>query len=406
MIVGDGPAHRGSLRSPARRENLVEFEVAGDLAAALGSARATACGPRAPARGVGDRSVVTTCSSSPRTTGRLVATDWTRQRSADVSRTVIFDRRSGRVHLVDQKSPSSSWRVAKLRHRPAGWRLRASLPNGQPARPRRTGTGGRRVGSVIGITIAVRPVLGGPLVIGIGRRLVRRVNIPIEIAAFLPAQRFVPESRAARARASRPAGSGADHLPVCVDHRRGDRRPRRGWAGLAIIGLFPVRVLVLIGLLVVGARRSEPLVDLRFFRSPPFSGANTISLVRVAGLVGFLFLYPEDHRHFSPLPVGLEIIPPLLGQAVVANRPVAVSGVPLDQVGVAGALTASAPVRHLIGIAVAGTIVAGPALASSTPVAPTKSSSEGADFVRGWRMQQVRTRGARRGLRRPPGRHR
>jgi hypothetical protein len=146
MIVGDGPAHRGSLRSPARRENLVEFEVAGDLAAALGSARATACGPRAPARGVGDRSVVTTCSSSPRTTGRLVATDWTRQRSADVSRTVIFDRRSGRVHLVDQKSPSSSWRVAKLRHRPAGWRLRASLPNGQPVRPRRTGTGGRRVG--------------------------------------------------------------------------------------------------------------------------------------------------------------------------------------------------------------------------------------------------------------------
>ena len=38
------------------------------------------------------------------------------------------------------------------------------------------------------------------------------------------------------------------------------------------------------------SRREEPLIDLRFFRSAPFSGATLIAVCAFAALGGFLFL--------------------------------------------------------------------------------------------------------------------
>jgi hypothetical protein len=46
-------------------------------------------------------------------------------------------------------------------------------------------------------------------------------------------------------------------------------------------------------------RRDEPLIDLRFFRSIPFSGAAIIAVAAFATLGGFLFLntlYLQDVR--------------------------------------------------------------------------------------------------------------
>jgi EmrB/QacA subfamily drug resistance transporter len=276
-------------------------------------------------------------------------------------------------------------------------------------------------GSVIGITIAVGPVLGGLLVSGIGWRSVFWVNVPIGIAAMALTQRFVPESKAARARAFDPPGQALIIAAFASIIAATIEGPRHGWADPWIVGLLVLAVLALIGMLIVESRRSEPLIDLRFFRSPPFSGANTISVVLAASLSGFLFLntlYLQDLRHFSPLRAGLMIIPLAVGQAVAANisgrllaargarlpltlggallaiggfllapltvrtegvyllaayaifglgagmispsvTNTAVSGLPPDQVGVAGALAASArQFGSSIGVAVTGSIVA------------------------------------------------
>ncbi|MBI0378670.1 DHA2 family efflux MFS transporter permease subunit, partial [Streptomyces albiflaviniger] len=177
-------------------------------------------------------------------------------------------------------------------------------------------------GSVIGITIAAGPVLGGLLVSGIGWRSVFWVNVPIGIAAILLTRRFVPESKAVRARAFDPPGQ-ALIIVLCASIIAATiEGPRHGWADPWIVGLIVLAVLALIGILIVEPRRSEPLIDLRFFRSPPFSGANVISMVMSAGLGGFLFLstlYLQDIRHFSPLHAGLMVIPLAVGQAVAAN---------------------------------------------------------------------------------------
>jgi EmrB/QacA subfamily drug resistance transporter len=276
-------------------------------------------------------------------------------------------------------------------------------------------------GSAIGVTMAAGPVLGGLLVSGIGWRSVFWVNVPIGIAAIALAQRFVPESRAARVRAFDPPGQALIIVLFASIVAATIEGPRHGWADPWIIGLFMLAVVALAGLLIVEPRRSEPLIDLRFFRSPPFAGANTISVVMTAGLGGFLFfntLYLQDLRHLSPLRAGLMIIPLAAGQAVAANLSgrlvaargarlpltlggallavggfllvpltahtasgyllaayavfgfgagmispavsnTAVSGLPPDQVGVAGAVAASArQFGSSIGVAVTGSIVA------------------------------------------------
>ncbi|MFD9697935.1 DHA2 family efflux MFS transporter permease subunit [Lentzea sp. NPDC059081] len=276
--------------------------------------------------------------------------------------------------------------------------------------------------SVIGVTIAAGPVLGGLLVGGVGWRSVFWVNVPIGIAAVLLTRRFVPESRAVRARAFDPAGQALVVVLFASVVAATIEGPHRGWTDPWVAGLVVLAVLALAGLLVVAPRRAEPVIDLWFFRSPPFAAANAIAVLMAAALGGFLFLttlYLQQVRHLSPLRAGLMIVPLALAQAGAAtlsgrllaargarvplvaggallaagglllvplsaqtgvayllaayavfglgagmvSPPIsqtAVSGLPPDQVGVAGALAASGrQFGASIGVAVTGALVAG-----------------------------------------------
>src|SRR6185437_10839029 len=56
----------------------------------------------------------------------------------------------------------------------------------------------------------------------------------------------------------------------------------------------------------------EPLLDVRFFRSAPFSGATLIAVSAFAVLGGFLFLntlYLQDVRGYTALEAGLYTAP-------------------------------------------------------------------------------------------------
>jgi MFS family permease len=90
-------------------------------------------------------------------------------------------------------------------------------------------------------------------------------------------------------------------------------------------------VIALAALVWYEPRRAEPLLDLRFFRSPPFAGATVIAICAFAALAGFLFLntlYLQDVRGLSPFIAGLYTVPmaamtlifaPLSGR-IVADR--------------------------------------------------------------------------------------
>jgi MFS family permease len=124
--------------------------------------------------------------------------------------------------------------------------------------------------------------------------------------------------------------------------------PGAGWSSAKILGFFGLAVAALAGLIWYEPRRRDPLIDLRFFRSAPFSGATVIAICAFSGLGGFLFLntlYLQDVRGYTPLHAGLYTLPmaamtvvfaPLSGRIVGARG----TRLPLILAGVA--ITASA----------------------------------------------------------------
>ncbi|MFI5892274.1 MFS transporter [Actinoplanes sp. NPDC051513] len=167
-------------------------------------------------------------------------------------------------------------------------------------------------GAVVGISLALGPVAGGALVDSLGWRSIFWVNVPVGVAAFLLAAKFVPESRAPKPRRIDPIGQVLVFLVLTAFTYGIIEGPGAGWTSYEIVGCFGLGVLALVTLLIYEPRRQEPLIDLRFFHSVPFSGATLIAVSAFASLAGFLFLnsiYLQDVRGLSPLHAGLWTLP-------------------------------------------------------------------------------------------------
>ncbi|AKZ55597.1 Efflux protein [Streptomyces ambofaciens ATCC 23877] len=200
-------------------------------------------------------------------------------------------------------------------------------------------------GAVVGISMAAGPLVGGVLVESVGWRSIFWVNLPVGLAALLLTLRFVPESRAPRARRPDPLGQLMvivlfGSLTYAIIEAPG--------AGLARVLPFAVVALAaLLGLLWYEPRRAEPLIDLRFFRSAPFSGATVTAVTAFAALGGFLFLstlYLQNVRGLSALHAGLWMLPmavPTFLCAPLSGRLVGSRGPRLPLMIAGGALTVS-----------------------------------------------------------------
>ncbi len=167
-------------------------------------------------------------------------------------------------------------------------------------------------GAVFGISMALGPVAGGLLVQSVGWRSIFWVNIPVGLAAVALTAYFVPESRGSRSRRPDPIGQLLIMAALASLTYGIIEGPRGGWASPLILSLF-LLALASLALLVAHERRmNDPLIEMRFFASAPFSGITVIAIVSFAGLAGFLFLntlYLQDVRHLSALGAGLDTLP-------------------------------------------------------------------------------------------------
>jgi EmrB/QacA subfamily drug resistance transporter len=167
-------------------------------------------------------------------------------------------------------------------------------------------------GGIAGISIAAGPLLGGILVDGIGWRSIFWINVPVGIAAFALAAIFVPESRAAHARRPDIVGQGLVLGALVLLVYGIIEAPESGWGSPQIVFCFVVSALCFATLIPYELRRREPLIDPRFFRSAPFSGAVVIAICAFTAMAGFLFLntlYLQDVRGYSALHAGLAVLP-------------------------------------------------------------------------------------------------
>ncbi|MEU4094110.1 MFS transporter [Streptomyces sp. NPDC026673] len=188
-------------------------------------------------------------------------------------------------------------------------------------------------GGVVGISMAAGPIIGGALVESVGWRSVFWINLPIGLLALVLTALYVPESRAPRARRIDPIGQllviallGSVTYAII-------EAPAAGWGSPIIVGCLVLALCSAVGLIAYERRRKEPLIDPRFFRSAPFSGATVIAVSAFAALAGFLFLntlYLQDQRGMSALDAGLHLLPmaamalvcaPLSGRIVGSHGP-------------------------------------------------------------------------------------
>src|SRR5580704_15433607 len=204
-------------------------------------------------------------------------------------------------------------------------------------------------GGVVGLSMALGPIAGGVLVETVGWRGIFWVNVPVGIAAIVLTALLVPESKAPRARKLDPVGQILVILLLAGLVYGLIEGPGSGWTSDKIVLCFGIAALALIGLVLYEPRRDEPLIDLRFFRSAPFSGAVAIAICAFAVLGGFLLvntLYLQDVRGFTPLLAGVYTLPmaamtavcsPLSGRLVGARgtRPsLLVAGIGITAAGV------------------------------------------------------------------------
>ena len=207
--------------------------------------------------------------------------------------------------------------------------------------------------SMFGVSMALGPVLGGILTSAVGWRSIFWVNVPIGLTAIALAARYIPESR-----------PGALRRPdlvaqVLVIVMLGSliyaiiEGARTGWREPGIRGLFGLAGVAFVVLVLWDLRRKDPLIDPRFFRNLPFTGAVLTGICAFGCLGGFLFLgtlYLQDTRGLPALDAGLHMLPAAAAMAVcplLAARLAARNGlrVPLTLGGAALALSMAAMSR-------------------------------------------------------------
>ncbi|MCG7630803.1 MFS transporter [Gordonia McavH-238-E] len=204
-------------------------------------------------------------------------------------------------------------------------------------------------GTAFGMSLAFGPVVGGALVTGIGWEAIFWLNVPVCVLAVALTMRFVPESKADRARRADPVGQVLIlTFLATLTFAIIEGRPL-GWTSPAVVACFVVSAGALVALIAYESRRTEPLLDPRFFRSAPFSSSVACAVLAFAATGGFLFLntlYLQEVRGMSPLSAGLMMLPmaaasvvcaPIAGRLVGdrgARTPMVIGGVAM----VAGAL--------------------------------------------------------------------
>ncbi|WP_405135410.1 MFS transporter [Nocardia sp. NBC_01388] len=165
-------------------------------------------------------------------------------------------------------------------------------------------------GAVVGISTAMGPLVGGVLIDSLGWQSVFWVNLPIVAIALVLTTLFVPESKSAKYRGMDWAGQAlAITIMFTLVFGLIEKKPV----------MFAVTAVALVGFLWHESRHPSPFIDLRFFRSFPFTSATVIAVAAFAALGAFLFdvsLYLQGVRGFSAVHTGLLYLPMALGMLI------------------------------------------------------------------------------------------
>ncbi|WP_335972553.1 MFS transporter [Streptomyces sp. CA2R106] len=191
-------------------------------------------------------------------------------------------------------------------------------------------------GGILGIAVAVGPVLGGALTSGLSWHWIFWVNVPIGVAVVAITLLKLEESR--NPSAARPDWAGfvafSGGLSLLL---YGLINASDGWSQAKVWGTLAGAAVLLAAFGVQERRTAHPMLDLTLFRKPTFNGGLVAAFglnASIYALITYLVLYLQQDLHYTPAQAGLRLLA-LTGAMFVAST-------------TAGRLSSAVPVRLMI----------------------------------------------------------
>jgi EmrB/QacA subfamily drug resistance transporter len=197
-------------------------------------------------------------------------------------------------------------------------------------------------GATIGASFAVGPLVGGLLTSGLDWQWIFLVNLPIGLFCLYLTRAYVEESRDPGARSIDWPGQitlTAGLFLLVLALLRGNEL---GWTSDAIVAELIGAAVALVAFVIIELRVREPMLPLRFFRNPSFTGVQIAAFsISASFFAVFLYttLYLQQILGLSAIEAGLVYLPGTLAMLVVS--------------GATAQLLAKVPARTVIGIALA-----------------------------------------------------
>src|SRR5215204_2315294 len=223
--------------------------------------------------------------------------------------------------------------------------------------PHERGTAFGIWGATTGFAVAVGPLVGGALTEAFGWEWIFLVNVPIGLLTAAITVARVPESE--RDPRSRIDWAGvltfsAGLFCLILALIRGNDE---GWTSAQIFGLLAAAVILIAVFATIELRREQPMLDLRLFRKPAFTGAQIVAFTLHASMFSmflYLTLYMQNVLGYSPLETGVRFLPISLLSFLAAPS--------------AGKLAERLPVRAFLG---AGLVCVGVGLLLMSGIEPS-----------------------------------
>jgi EmrB/QacA subfamily drug resistance transporter len=178
--------------------------------------------------------------------------------------------------------------------------------------------------AVAGLGIAIGPVTGGWLLEHFWWGSVFLVNLPVVAIALLAGRLLVPTSRDPAPRRLDPAGTVLSFAGLAGLLYGIIEAPSQGWTHGPVAAAFAAGVAVLAAFVAWELHTDHPMLDMRFFENPRFSGASVaIALVFFAlfGTIFFLTQYLQFVLGYGTLRAGVAVAP--IAVALMISAPLA-----------------------------------------------------------------------------------
>jgi EmrB/QacA subfamily drug resistance transporter len=172
-----------------------------------------------------------------------------------------------------------------------------------------------------GLGVAIGPLVGGLLLEHFSWHSVFYINLPVIALALVGGFFLVPTSRD-------PDAPRVD-LPGAVLSIAGlatlvwslIQAPDNGWTDPVTLAGFGIAAVLLTSFILWELHTDHPMLDMRFFRNPRFSAANSAITLTFFAMFGSMFLltqYLQFVMGYTPLQAGARLIPMALVMMVVA----------------------------------------------------------------------------------------